>query len=827
VPSGAARELPLPAMDQRSAELLELPAVRERLAGLTSFAGGRALALALTPSADPDEVAGRAADTEEALRLRELGVGGPGGAHDLREATAAAARDASLEAEVLAEVLATVRIWLEAREELAGHEEQAPRLAAAVAAPPLAPAGRVEASLERALDPHGGLLDTASPELASARRRLAGARRAATDLLRDLAVRLRTHLQESFTTMRGGRPVLAVKASSRSAVPGIVHDSSGSGQTIFVEPMALVEANNRVRELAAEEAEEVERILRALSRLVAQEREALDAVTGALAALDLALARAALSRAWDGCPVEAAAEVDLRAARHPLLDPASAVPIDLPLEGTRALVVSGPNTGGKTVALKTLGLLAMLHQCGLRVPAARARLPVFDRVLADIGDDQSIAESLSTFSAHVRRLIAIMDAAGRRSLVLLDEPAAGTDPDEGSRLAQAVIARLVEQGALVLATTHHPEVKAWASAAPRAANAAVGLDTRTLRPLYALQLGEPGASHALGIAEGLGLDPEVVEAARRAGPPERRALEALLGEAAAARSAAEREREAAAAERAAAQDARREAERRAAELDRRLARSREAAEAERAEARRRAEAELAGLGRELADLRAQISAARREEAARAGAAAGAAAAAGRADASAAGGTARADARARERDRRLGAASRAAARAREELRPPEPAGPAPALAVGDQVLDPEMGFRGRIISIDGGRAEVQGGSARMRLPLARLAPDPSAAPPEPEEASAPVVAPPTSGPAASLEVDVRGRRAAEACGTVRERMDAAAMAGLPQVRVIHGHGTGALRAAVREELARHPLVARAEPAPPEQGGDGATIAYLGG
>jgi DNA mismatch repair protein MutS2 len=804
-------------MDPRSAELLELPAVRERLAGLTSFAGGRALALALTPSADPDEVAGRAAGTEEALRLRELGVGGPGGAHDLREATAEAARGAALEAEALAEVLVTARIWLEAREVLATHEEEAPRLAAAVAAPEVAPVRRVEAALERALDPHGGLLDTASPELASVRRRLAGARRAAADLLRELAVRLRPHLQESFTTVRGGRPVLAVKASSRSAVPGIVHDSSGSGQTIFVEPIALVEANNRTRELAAEEAEEQERILRALSGLVAEEREALDAVTVALAALDLALACAALSRAWDGCPVEPAGEVDLRAARHPLLDPATAVPIDLPLGGTRALVVSGPNTGGKTVALKTLGLLAMLHQCGLRVPAARARLPVFDRVLADIGDDQSIAESLSTFSAHVRRLIAIMDAAGERSLVLLDEPAAGTDPDEGSRLAQAVIERLVDQGALVLATTHHPEVKAWASGAPRAANAAVGLDADTLRPLYALQMGEPGASHALGIAEGLGLDPGVVEAARNAGPPERRALEALLGEAAAARAAAEREREAAAAERAETREARREAERRAAELDRRLARSKEVAEAERAEARRGAEAELAGLGRELAELRAQISAARREEAARAGAGAAAAPA---------------DARARERDRRLGAASQAAARAREALRPAAAAAPAAPLAVGDEVLDPEMGFRGRILSIDGARAEVQGGAARMRLPLARLVHDPAAraapapAEPAPAEHPPPIVTAP-SGPPASLEVDVRGRRAADACGTVRERMDAAAMAGLPQVRVIHGHGTGALRSAVREELARHPLVERAEPAPPEQGGDGATIAYLAG
>ena len=798
-------------MDPRSADLLELPAVRERLAGLTSFAGGRDLALAMAPSPDPDEVASRAAETEEALSLAGLGVGGPGGASDLRPATAAAARDAALEAETLAAILATVRIWLEARDAVAEHAAEAPLLAAAVAEPDAGAARRVEAALERALDPRGGLLDTASPELASVRRRLAAARRAASELLRDLAARLRSHLQESFTTERGGRPVLAVKASSRSAVPGIVHDSSGSGQTLFVEPMELVEANNRVRELASEEAEEEARILRALSRLVGEEREALDHLTAALARLDLALARAALSRAWDGCRVEPAPEVDLRAARHPLLDPASAVPIDLPLRGVRALVVSGPNTGGKTVALKTLGLLAMLHQCGLRVPAARARLPVFDRVLADIGDDQSIAESLSTFSAHVRRLIAILEAAGERSLVLLDEPAAGTDPDEGARLAQAVVERLVHDGALVIATTHAPELKGWASAAPSAANAAVGLDARTLRPLYVLQMGEPGASHALGIAEGLGLDAAVVEAARAAGPPERRALEGLLAEAAAARAAADEERAAAAAERAAAADARRRAEDRQATLERRLARSREAAEAERARARSEAQQELAGLSRQLADLRSEISAARREETARRAASAASGAA-----------------RERARDRRLEAASRASARARAELA----AAPAPApaagepVAVGDEVVDPEMGFRGRVVAIDGDRAEVQGGSARMHLPLARLVPDAAARSRPPEQEEPVAAAPPPPGPAATLEVDVRGRRAADAVGAVRERMDAAAMAGLPQVRVIHGHGTGALRAAVREELARHPLVERAEPAPPEEGGDGATIAYLG-
>ena len=490
------------------------------------------------------------------------------------------------------------------------------------------------------------------------------------------------------------------------------------------------------------------------------------------------------------------------------------MPIDLPLEGVRALVVSGPNTGGKTVALKTLGLLAMLHQCGLRVPAARARLPVFDRVLADIGDDQSIAESLSTFSAHVRRLIAILAAAGPRSLVLLDEPAAGTDPDEGARLAQAVIERLVEQGALVLATTHHPEVKGWASAAPGAANAAVGLDARTLRPLYALQIGEPGASHALGIAEGLGLDPAVVEAARAAGPPERRALEALLQEASAARAAADDERAAAAAERADAEEARRRAEAREAELRaaHRPARARRPRPSGPAPgARPRPSSRRCRASSPTCAPRSRPPGARRPPARAA---------------------ATAPAAARERDARpppgrrvarCGAGPRGAGR-RARRRRPSTAGRSPSAT---RSSTRRWASAGRVVAIDGGRAEVQGGAARMRLPLQRLVRDPAARPPAAEPERPPVTAPPPSGPAATLEVDVRGRRAADAVGTVRERMDAAAMAGLPQVRVIHGHGTGALRAAVREELARHPLVERAEPAPPEEGGEGATIAYLEG
>ncbi len=801
-------------MDQRSAELLELPAVRERLAGRTHFAGGRELALALAPSAEPREVARHVAEVEEAILLTDLGVAGPGGAADIREATADAARGARLDPDQLAAVLATIRIALELRAAVLEHGESAPLLADRIRFIVVPALTRVEGALDRALDPHGGIADTASPELANLRRRLGQARRAAGDLLRQLAARLRSHLQEGFTTERGGRPVLAVKASSRSAVPGIVHDSSGSGSTLFVEPLPLIEANNHVRELAAQEAEEVNRILAMLSGLIAQERAHLDVAVEELAHLDLRLASASLSRAWDGCRVEPSDEVEVTGARHPLLAPSGAVPIDLPLRGVRALVVSGPNTGGKTVALKTLGLFSMLHQCGLRVPARSASLPVFDRVLADIGDDQSIAESLSTFSAHVRRLMAIMDAVGPRSLVLLDEPAAGTDPDEGARLAQAVIGRLVDDGALVLATTHHPEVKEWASAAEGARNAAVAVDLRDLRPLYTLTMGEPGASHALGIAEGLGLDPDVVAAARAAATPARRQLEALLADAATARAAADDELRAAREARARAQEAERAAADRAADLERRIARSKERADAERLAARERAEAELAQAARELAELRREIAAARKEEARRSDAVRQAAAG---------------DPHERARDRRLGEASRRAARAREALsapaeRVPEaPAGPPP--EVGDHVIDTLTGVRGRVVALRGGRAEVQGESARMRVPLDRLRVDAAAARAterrEPPRPAMPV------GPPVAADVDVRGRRAEETRAEVRTRVDGAAVAGVDRLRVIHGHGTGALRAVVREELARHPLVARAEPAPPDEGGDGATIAHLVG
>ena len=795
------------AIDARSLELLEFPTIQARLAGRASFDGGAALAREVMPSGDPEVVRRLRRETEEAFALEEQAVTGPGGAFDLRDGIALVARGGVLDVVDLERLDATIAVAVEIRVAVGAHREQAPGLAERleVGVQPAALSGLV-AALERTLDRRGGILDSASPELGEYRRRASAARRDAADMLRRLVTRLGAHLQETFTTERGGRPVLAVKASSRSAVPGIVHDTSASGGTLFVEPLELIEANNRLREYEAMEAAEIERILGEMAERVRQVASELTSAIDALAGHDLALARARLSYEWQGCVVEDAREPELAGARHPLLDPQRAVPIDLDLRGIRALVISGPNTGGKTVALKTLGMLAALSQCGLRVPAKTARLPVFDRILADIGDEQSIALSLSTFSAHVRRLSEIIAGAGHRSLVLLDEIAAGTDPDEGGPLAQAIIERLVGAGACVLVTTHLGSLKEWAVAYPEAENAAVAIDPATLRPRYAISIGSYGASHALDIAESLGLPEAVIASARSAISPGRQQSDALIRAAARSQAQADVEQLRAEEEHAAAAQARRDAVRLRDELEARIARHRARLQADRDEVRAQARTDLAAASSELAELREQIRAARRSETQRRRAV----------DQSAGAGDVR------SRDRFLAAASDAERRAQAVLG--DSAVPAEHLAaVGDAVRDATMGFRGVVVAVEGDVAVVQGDRARLRVPLRRLVAEvrgqrPATAPPRLQEVRPPVVAAPA-------QLDVRGERAAEACAQVRAAVDAAAIAGRDRLLVVHGIGTGALRAAVREELTRHPLVDRVDPAPPKEGGDGATYAVL--
>ncbi len=793
-------------MDGRSAALLELPAISRLLAAETAFAAGEELALALTPSSDAAEVAYRQTLTTEAIALL-ASPNAPrlGGAHDIRRAALAAERRATLHPADLAAISSTCRAANEARS--LTNAVVAPELAAVVSG--------VSASLldlahriDRAIDADGERVrDDASPALARLRREIIQARRRANERLRALAGSLKDHLQEDFVTERHGRPVLAVKASSRSRVPGVVHDTSGSGQTLFVEPFALVEIDNELRELEAAERDETERILADLSRQVGVAAPDLTAAVDALAILDLSLARAQLSRRWSGCPVRISSSVHLAAARHPLLDEATAVPVDLPLGEIRTLVISGPNAGGKTVAMKTLGLFALMHQCGLRLPAREARLPVFADVLAEIGDEQSILQSLSSFSGHLTSLVRILEHVRRATgpcMVLVDELCSGTDPIEGAALARATLERLRAQAALTVVTTHFDELKEWGSATEGVLNAAVGFDPETLAPTYHLALGRPGPSHALAIAGRLGIPEAVVEKARALIEPGRRRSEDLLAQAAGAESAA---REALAAAEAAGTEAealRADAARRERELREALAAVRAGATAERERVRREAEAALAGYQRELDALRDEIREARRDEERRRQATA--AAETRRAPPPVASRAAQAADRAgRDRDRRLDAASKHTRRA-AELVVEAISTPIPMrqpLAPGDPVQAPALGIRGTITEISGGIAEVQNGSLRVRVPVDRLEPD--GQPRDRRLDARPVrinVGAPQDVPD---RLDMHGERVEAARARIRSWVDDAFLAGKTEIICVHGHGTGQLRKAVRAELAKHPLV----------------------
>jgi DNA mismatch repair protein MutS2 len=795
-------------VDQSALVALEFPAIAERVARATATEHGSSLALALEPSPDADEVGRRQALTTEAIALLDAAEEPPlQGIHDVRDAGTHAARGGVLTAGALRSVADTIAGALRARSAL--EQQDAPLLTelATGIEPSL---GSLAESVGRAVEEDGSdLRDTASPRLRKLRTTLRNERHRVAEKMQQLARSsgLREHLQEDFVTQRGGRPVLAVKASARRNVPGIVHDSSDSGQTLFVEPFEVVELNNHHSEVAGAEREEAERILRELSEAVGERVEPLGTVVEATAQIDVTLAGAAVSRAWRGAPVEVSDEVRLLGARHPLLDSATAVPIDLELGRLRALVISGPNTGGKTVALKTLGLAALIHQSGLRPPAVEASLPIFDEVLADIGDPQSIEMSLSTFSGHVANLVAILRSARERSLVLVDELASGTDPVEGSALAQALLTRLASQARLTVVTTHYPELKEWASATEEVANAATGFDPDTHAPLYRITLGRPGTSHALRIAERLGLDGTVVEDARERIAPERRRIEELLAQTEAAERVAVEERTMAARERGDAEQAVERARAREAELDSEIAAVRASAAAERERAAAEAERDLTAARQELQALRDEIRVAKRRERDVRRTSGGAAA--------------RAE---RDRDRRLGAASARAEEAERAIRsierPLPVTGP---LAEGDPVEAPTLGVRGTISSIEGDEAEVIGVAGhRIRIPLERLRPDPRGAASESETAPAVRVVAAARGDVTD-QLDVRGTSSQDAREAVRSFVDDASLAGLTTVHVVHGRGTGAVRAAVREELDRHPLVERHE----SESADGATVAHLVG
>lgn len=797
-------------MERKFLETLEYPKVLAQLAQYTSFSASRELALQLDVTSDLAEAERRQRETSEARSL--LGSNAEvslGGVRDVRPLVERALRGLRLLPQELLDIQATLEAGRPLSRTLGRMGSQVPLLAGLAAR--IQPCTHLINEIKRCITPRGEVADAASPELAHVRAQLALARERLLERLERFITGADTApcLQEPLITQRSGRYVIPVKAEYRNRIPGIVHDESASGATLFIEPLSAVALNNELREWQLREEREVARVLDRLTGLVAAEGEAIVSNVEILAQLDLIFARARYAQALRATqprlvefgprvPLEGqdgvyhpGVHLRLLRARHPLLPADVVVPIDVQMAlGSRGyfiIVITGPNTGGKTVALKTIGLLCLMAQAGLHIPAAEgSTLCVFDGIYADIGDEQSIEQSLSTFSSHMGNIVHILARATERSLVLLDELGAGTDPIEGSALARAVLSELLRRGITTVATTHHPELKIYAQTQPGVVNASVEFDAETLAPTYELTIGMPGRSNAFAIAERLGLPRHIVAAARQMVDPSLLQSDEFLREVQELRDRAERRLQEA---EKAAQAARAEREELAAQLAALAQEKGEILEQARLQARQ----ELEELRREIARARSELARARAADPAAAPL--------------------------RQAVLQAEAVAEAIDRLTDE---PHLPGAARQLRPGDLVRVPGLNARGVLTAVENGHAEVQAGGMRLRLLLSELEPleEPVA-----EPAAAPAQRPGVAAARAQPELHLRGLRADEAEAQLLRYLDEAFLAGLRQVRIVHGKGSGVLRRLVRQELSHHPLVVAVRAAPAHEGGEGVTIAEL--
>ncbi|MDI9469816.1 MAG: endonuclease MutS2 [Bacillota bacterium] len=784
--------------------LLEYPAIISRLIELAASVPGRRLCQDLLPSSDLEVARERQAETADAIHLL-LAHGTPPlyGIADLAPTFARTTLGAVLTLRELLEIASFLRAVNRLKRRVpdaeAERENRVYRLMDR-----LRPDLVFEQRISDAVVSEEEMADNASPALAAIRARQRRAQAAIREHLdRVLATKAR-YLQESLITQRNGRYVVPVRAEYRAQVGSIVHDTSNSGQTLFVEPLAVVEQNNRLRELAAEERDEIERILRDFSAAVAERREVLDANAILLAGIDFAVAkgRLALEQRAQTPLLNDEGRIWLRRARHPLIPQDQVVPIDLWIgRDFRSLVITGPNTGGKTVALKTTGLLTLMAMAGLAVPAAdQTELAVFRSVEADIGDEQSIEQNLSTFSSHMRRIVGIVERAEPGSLILLDELGSGTDPSEGAALAIAILDDLLNRGATTVATTHYRELKAYALETPLVENACCEFDTRTLRPTYRLLIGVPGVSNAFVISRKLGLADRIIDRAAEHLSDDSRRFEALIAELdqktrqqAQALEAAERARAAAAAERQALEAERADLKRRRDEI---LQQSREEARLELGEQLELLDALLqdlrrAAAGTDQAQVRREAEELRRELAGQL----------------------------KRLQDDIGRATLAAAQPGAGAEPL-------ALVVGELYSAPTLGLTGRLVSEPDSRGQVQIASGVMTVTvpaasLQRAVETPQAV--NRRGSSGQVVA--QKRQTFRPEIKLLGLRADEATLRLDRYLDDAVLAGAPSVRIVHGKGTGALREAVQQLLRTDRRVKSFRLAAFGEGDSGVTIAEL--
>jgi DNA mismatch repair protein MutS2 len=781
-------------MDEKTLRILEFHKVRHELAAHTAFTLGRERALWLEPSTDADTIENRQGETAEALALINREGGLPlGGVRDIRQPLRKAEMGSILTPEDLLDIQSTLYGTSQARRFLLEKAEANSQLMDLTQR--LEPAVSLRERIEGCIGDDGEILDSASATLRSIRNRMRSLQGRIREKLESIihSSRYQKVLQDAIITLRNGRYVIPIKTEFKGLMPGIVHDQSGSGATLFIEPAVAVEINNQLRQLEAEEAEEIERILRQLTLAVSNKAKELLVSVETLGRLDFIFAKAYLAASQKATRpgLRTDGYLDIREGRHPLLK-GEVVPLDIWLgKDFTALVITGPNTGGKTVALKTVGLLTLMAQSGLHIPAEEGtEVNVFSKIYADIGDEQSIEQNLSTFSSHMANIVRIMGEVNANSLVLLDELGAGTDPTEGAALAMALLQWFHRQGCRTVATTHYSELKAFAYMTEGLENASVQFDVETLRPTFKLEIGLPGRSNAFAIAGRLGLKDEVIDLARAHLTKEDIRIDDMIQE-------MEENRRKAIHEKTVAERLRLQVESSQKEYERRLGELEEEKETILAAARREAMEVLSKAKSDADQLLGQLrnaEKAEREEVAR-------------------------EIRTELLDKR------------EVLIDVKPPTPKPIqlqpekLAPGMAVYLTKLKQKGQVLDLTtSGEALVQVGPLRVTLPVQELT-----VTEEQSQASGSrgnVILQSSKASTIASELDLRGMTVEEAMGKVDKYLDDALLAGLPRCRIIHGKGTGALRLAIRSQLEAHPQVKAYRLGGPGEGGDGVTVAELG-
>jgi DNA mismatch repair protein MutS2 len=807
-------------MDTKTLHVLEYPKILERLVGFCDFSASMELARQLEPTDSFDLALARLGETSEARRLFSTNDNiGVGGAHDIRPAVELAARGGVLDPQQLLDIKSTLISSREIKKSLERKTDEYPRLSQIAQGLPEAH-GMVDA-ISRVLSDRGEVLDSASPRLGTLRREIKIAHDRLMSRLQRYLTESANKLQEPIITQRDGRYVIPLRAEFKGQIKAVVHDQSSSGATLFVEPLPVVELNNAMRELELQERDEERRILYELSAEIAGHREQLIYGMENLAMLDLIFAKAKYAEELKASEpalhqrpkVKGHQSEDFRPstfdvphlklmnARHPLLDPNTVVPIDVdPRPGTRAIVITGPNTGGKTVSLKTVGLFALMAQSGLHIPAqSGSDLPFFHAVYADIGDEQSIEQSLSTFSGHITNIIRILKQIDARSLVIFDELGAGTDPQEGAALAQAILKFLLESGCTTLVATHYPELKTFAHSTEGVVNASLEFDIKTLRPTYRLTIGLPGRSNALLIAQRLGLSQQIIDSAREEINPENLRADKLLDDIRKERNRTSRERQKL-------EKARDRLEAQTKEIEARLEKIEDERREVLAKARAEGELEVAVLRRNIDSLRSQLRKAKQPL----------------------------DAlnKIEEKVEAIEEKVEAPVERRQTIdnrplsivnRP---------LSPGERVIVSTLNTEGVVTALGESDAEVQVGSLRVRARLVDLmrkgqeeeATEKTEGKKQEAEGSGRAVISGTNK-SPGLELNLRGKLVEEGLEELERYLERAYSAGLLFVRIVHGKGTGRMREAVRSALKASPYVVSFEEPKENEGGAGVTVAKI--